>query len=56
MDSSKRRNKKKKIQDLIKRASSRHDPLSPFDSFRAIQKMTYLSAWNLAVEIDFPRP
>ncbi|CAF1921648.1 unnamed protein product [Brassica napus] len=56
MDSSKRRKKKKKIQDLIKRAFSRHDPLSPFDSFRVIRKITYLSAWNLAVEIDFPRP
>ncbi|CAN6859528.1 unnamed protein product [Brassica oleracea var. botrytis] len=54
MDSSKRRKKKKKIQDLIKRASSRHDPLSPFDFFCVID--TYLSARNLAVEIDFPRP
>ncbi|CDY45735.1 BnaC02g42470D [Brassica napus] len=49
MDSSKRRKKKKKIQDLIKRAFSRHDPLSPFDSFRVIRKITYLSAWNLAL-------
>ncbi|KAL0697877.1 hypothetical protein Bca4012_053999 [Brassica carinata] len=41
MDSSKRRKileKRKKIHDLIKRASSRTDPLSPFDSFRRYTK------------------
>ncbi|CAH8357317.1 unnamed protein product [Eruca vesicaria subsp. sativa] len=41
MDSSKRRKileKKKKINDLIKRASSVLDPLSPFDSFRRYTK------------------
>ncbi|XP_018449342.1 uncharacterized protein LOC108820829 isoform X4 [Raphanus sativus] len=42
MDSSKRRKqileKKKKIHDVIKRASSRLDPLSPFDSFRRYTK------------------
>ncbi|KAF8052321.1 hypothetical protein N665_1572s0005 [Sinapis alba] len=41
MDSRKRRKileKKKKIHDLIKRASSKLDPLSPFDSFRRYTK------------------
>ncbi|KAJ0247849.1 N-alpha-acetyltransferase 40 [Hirschfeldia incana] len=41
MDSSNRRKileKKKKIHDLIKRASSTLDPLSPFDSFRRYTK------------------
>ncbi|CDY13716.1 BnaA06g32070D [Brassica napus] len=44
--------KKKKVHDLIKRASSRLDPLSPFDSFRRYTKNDESFLLHLSVYLE----